>query len=168
MSLVERLKSAKSLFSCSAVCSCLSPSCCVALCSPFYRRRGRCRLHQKKRRERKRKREKIKEKKPSRTAASFFSFMWVPPMLWMVMGMAPHQAPVHHWCYASMSSAGHGVPSHPSGPRGEPTCLSAAIRGLGSTTPTHPSLLAMRTPGVACRGHESRQGMPAPLLVSEA
>ena len=25
------------------------------------------------------------------------------------------------------------VPSHPDGRRGEPTCLSAAVRGLGST-----------------------------------
>ena len=56
-SLVEGLKSAESLFSCSVLCSCLSPSCCVALCSPSYRGRGRCRLHQKKRRERKREKE---------------------------------------------------------------------------------------------------------------
>ena len=46
--LAEGLKSAESLFSCSAVCSCL-PLCCVVLYSPFYRRRERCRLHQKKR-----------------------------------------------------------------------------------------------------------------------
>ena len=40
-------------------------------------------LHQKKRRERERerKRERIEEKKPSRTAASFLSFMRVLPML---------------------------------------------------------------------------------------
>ena len=64
----------------------------------------------------------------------------------MVTGTAPRRAPVHHWCYASTSSAGRGVPSHPDGRRGEPTCLSAAVRGLGSTAPAHPSLLVMRTP----------------------
>ena len=65
----------------------------------------------------------------------------------MVTGTAPHRAPVHHWCHASTSSAGRGVPSRPGGRRGEPTCMSAAVQGLGSTTPTHLSLLAMRTPG---------------------
>ena len=75
-SLVEGLKSDESLFNCSAMWLCLSPWSCVALCSPFNRRRRRCRLHQKKRRERKR--EKIEEKKPSGTATSFFSFMRVP------------------------------------------------------------------------------------------
>ena len=65
----------------------------------------------------------------------------------MVTGTAPRWAPVHHWCHSSTSSAGRGVPSRPGGRRGEPTCMSAAVQGLGSTTPTHLSLLAMRTPG---------------------
>ena len=73
-SLVEGLKSAESLFSCSAVCSCL---CCV----PPFIKEGEDAGHIRKREERERKREKIKKKKPSRTAASFFSFMRVPPTL---------------------------------------------------------------------------------------
>ena len=77
---VEGLKSAESLFSCSALCSCLSLF--VLRCvPPFIEEREDAGYIRKKREERERKREKIREKKPSGTAASFFSFIRVSPML---------------------------------------------------------------------------------------
>ena len=53
----------------------------VLRCVPPFIEEGEDAGYIRKREERERKREKIKEKKPSGTTASFFSFMWVPPML---------------------------------------------------------------------------------------
>jgi len=69
-------------------------------------------------------------------------FMGHPASPFIGEGMAPRRGPVRHWRYMQALSAGHGVPSRPSERRGESTCLSADVRGLGSTVPTHPTLLA--------------------------
>ena len=53
----------------------------VLHCVPPFIDEGEDAGYIRKREERERKREKIEEKKPSRTATSFFSFMWVPLML---------------------------------------------------------------------------------------
>ena len=53
----------------------------VLHCVPPFIEEGEDAGYIRKREERDRKRKKIEEKKPSRTAASFFSFMRVPSML---------------------------------------------------------------------------------------
>ena len=63
-----------------SVCSCLCP-CVVLRCVPPFIEGGEDAGYIRKREERGRKREKIEEKKPSGTAASFFSFMRVSPTL---------------------------------------------------------------------------------------
>ena len=75
-SLVEGLKGAESLFSCSAVCSCLSPF-MGRPASPFIGE-GKGAGYIERKRE---KRIKAREKKASRVTASFISFMRVSPVL---------------------------------------------------------------------------------------
>ena len=53
----------------------------VLHCVPPFIEEGEDAGYIRKREKREGKREIIKEKKPSRTVASFFSFMWVPPTL---------------------------------------------------------------------------------------
>jgi len=131
-SLVEGLKSAESLFSCSAVCSCLSPGVVLRCVPPFIEEAEDAGHIRKKRRERKGRESRRRSPLVRRVL--------------LLLHAGPADA-VDGNRDGSTSSAGRGVLSHPGGRHGEPTCLSAAVRGLGSTTTTHPSLLAMRTPG---------------------
>ena len=81
-----------------------------------------------------------KEKKLSRVAGFFFSFMRVPPILLMSIGMTPCRGSIRHWRHAQASSAGHGIPLCPGGRRGELTCPSVFVRGLDSTALVRPTL----------------------------
>ena len=54
-----------------------------------------------------------RERKASRVAVSFFSYMRVPPILYMLSGTALCHGPVHHWRHAHASSAGIAFHSDP-------------------------------------------------------
>ena len=89
------------------------------------------------------KEENEKEKKSSRIAGSFFSFMRVPPTLYSSTRTTPHHGPIHHWHHVQVLSSSCGAPLCPSGRRGELMRPSVYVRGLCRIAPVRPTLFLM-------------------------